>query len=99
MFKVLPPAQLLLIAKKISPRLTIPLVLAIGNGVDRFGQLAEIYPMSSRTLSKALANLEKEEIAYKNDDQSYSLTQKGIELSIHAKGVAQWAKKYYGLKI
>jgi DNA-binding HxlR family transcriptional regulator len=88
-----------LIAKKISPRLTIPLVLAIGHGVNRFGTLAEIYPMSSRTLSKALANLEKEEIVAKNEDQSYYLTKKGEELSIHAEGVAAWAKKYYGVDI
>lgn len=99
MFKALPAAQLLILAKKISPRLTIPLVVAISEGVNRFGDLAEIYPMSSRTLAKALANLKAEKIVEKNADQSYRLTKKGQELTVHAKGVAEWAMKYYGLSI
>jgi DNA-binding HxlR family transcriptional regulator len=99
MLKALPPARLLLIAKKISPRLTIPIVLAISMGVDRFSSLAEVYPMSSRTLAKAIANLEKEGIVTKRQDLSYLLTDKGKELAVHAKRVAEWAKKYYGLDI
>ena len=99
MFKALPAAQLLLLAKKISPRLTIPLVVAINEDVNRFSELAEIYPMSSRTLAKALANLETENIVKKKADQSYCLTQKGEELAVHAKGVAEWAMKYYGISI
>jgi DNA-binding HxlR family transcriptional regulator len=95
MFNALPPAKLLLIAKKISPRLTIPIVLAISHGVSRFGQLADIYPMSSRTLAKAIANLEKELVIAKADDQSYVLTKKGEELALHAEGIAEWVKKYY----
>jgi DNA-binding HxlR family transcriptional regulator len=95
MFNAFPPAKLVLIAKKISPRHTIPLLLAIKHGVNRFSKLAKIYQMSSRTLSKTLANLEKEEIIVKADDQSYNLTAKGEELAVHAEGIAEWLHKFY----
>jgi DNA-binding HxlR family transcriptional regulator len=87
--------QLFSMAKAISPRLSMPVIGAIANGINRFGQLAEVYPMSSRTLAKVLTNLEKEQILTKNEDQSYSLTKKGAELAIHIKGVGEWAKRYY----
>lgn len=83
-------------AKRLSPRLAAPLVMAIYSGKNRFSELAEVYPMSTRTLAKSLKNLEIEGIVLKSDDKKYSLTIKGNELAKVLTGVTAWANKYYG---
>ena len=85
----------LLVAHRISPRTTIPLILAIKNGHNRYSELALIFPMSSRTLAKSINLMLSEKLIEKSGDGAYQLTQKGIEFSIHASHMLQWFKKYY----
>jgi DNA-binding HxlR family transcriptional regulator len=95
----LPLTKLLLIANRISPKTTIPLAIAIRRDINRFSTLAEVYPMSSRTLAKALSNMQKEEMIVKNDNGSYALTKKGNEFADYAELISKWAEKYYDIKI
>lgn len=55
--------------------------------------------MSSRTLAKALSNMQKEEMIVKNDNGSYALTKKGNEFADYAELISKWAEKYYDIKI
>lgn len=95
MNKLFPNSPLIFVARRISPRTTIPLILAIANGYNRYSQLAETFPMSSRTLAKSIKVMETENMIKKCDDGTYELTQKGLEFSKHAKQMMRWFRKYY----
>lgn len=95
----LPLTKLLLIANKISPKTTIPLAIAIRRDINRFGSLSEVYPMSSRTLAKAISNMQKEGMITKKEDGSYALTAKGNEFADYAELITKWAEKYYDIRI
>lgn len=99
MKKGVPLTSLLDIAKRISPRTTIPLIIAIDDGIDRFGSLNELYPMSTRTMAKALKKMEQEAMIKKRPNGSYELTDKGAAFTIHARQMVAWIEKNYDLKI
>jgi DNA-binding HxlR family transcriptional regulator len=76
--------------------------LAFGKSPSRFNELLrELSPISSRTLSIKLAKLCENNIIQKTIENAsppypyYSLTEKGVDLVVSFKAMADWNLKWY----
>jgi DNA-binding HxlR family transcriptional regulator len=79
-------------------------LLEINNGYTRFSQLQRILPsMSPRTLSLRISELETAGVIWKKNGEknivNYGLTQKGEEMLMIFKSIAEFSFRWYGVNL